>query len=448
MLLSGARGSAGVTPGVISYTVAPEDALGVAEPAGGALSFGTSAVDAAAGALSMELPKPRGVTTLATLRCAEPTRRVLLRFRTIEGHSGEAAVTLVVSRTPPTSAAIVRVPLRPLSHHYRLLEPLPAVESALASAWANHCAHHEKRAAEASALLTALQPRLAAAAGGEFASGSGAGASGAGGSGSGAAGSRFALPPSPPPGYPLGVLTCTGSFSLPQMHEWVATCLPDVPSRIVAEDGREEVTLAFRNGFVGTLLLVSYKRGSAVFRSDSPSALAILRDAIISAATAAKVRLSLTADVPPYGLRHIMALLHCKLVYLLTLQAKAEVLEAVREMVTTETAAAAAAGLPSPDLSFLHPAFADILANGDLYARHMRARKRMLSYVAGVAGDAWVDFHKFRGRDVAARLPEVLARLTGGAIGGAAAAATASIGPSDAYHVRPLETIAWMEQAY
>jgi hypothetical protein len=89
-------------------------------------------------------------------------------------------------------------------------------------------------------------------------------------------------PPVPPPTtFPFGVLTISGTFTLSQMHEWVASCLPDVPLRLTAE-GKDEIALAFKNVLVGTHLLCYYKKGNAIFRSDNPSALAILKEVRIT----------------------------------------------------------------------------------------------------------------------------------------------------------------------
>lgn len=64
----------------------------------------------------------------------------------------------------------------------------------------------------------------------------------------------------------------------------------------------------------------------------------------------------MTAEIPAYALRHILHLLHPKLHYMLTLQSKADLVEAVREMVATDG---------GTDTSYLHPEFQDILTNAD-----------------------------------------------------------------------------------
>jgi Bardet-Biedl syndrome 7 protein len=55
---------------------------------------------------------------------------------------------------------------------------------------------------------------------------------------------------------PMNKLQFSGPFTLSQMHEWIILLLPDVPSRIPDED----VSMSFRNAFVGTQLSVRYKK--------------------------------------------------------------------------------------------------------------------------------------------------------------------------------------------
>ena len=64
------------------------------------------------------------------------------------------------------------------------------------------------------------------------------------------------------------------------MHDWVGTALPEVPPR--AQEA--ERTLYFVNVFTDTELSVTYKKGHAIFKADSTSTIAILRDVVSSKA--------------------------------------------------------------------------------------------------------------------------------------------------------------------
>lgn len=107
-------------------------------------------------------------------------------------------------------------------------------------------------------------------------------------------------------------------------------------------------------------------------------------------------------DMPRYAIRHVLSLLHPRLTYTLALSQKCELVEAVREMVQTEQGA---------DRSFLHADYVDILANGERYQRELKSRPRLLEMLYGIATDAFVDFHKFQGRDVTPSIPALQAVL-------------------------------------
>ena len=100
------------------------------------------------------------------------------------------------------------------------------------------------------------------------------------------------------------------------------------------------------------------------------------------------------------------------------------------------------------DRSFLHPDYADIVANGERYQRELKSRPRLLEMLFGIAtgarrgglgggqqpfsaplphsspliarrlptfppprSDAFVDVHKFQGRDVTPQIPALMALL-------------------------------------
>ena len=62
--------------------------------------------------------------------------------------------------------------------------------------------------------------------------------------------------------------------------------------------GRDEVSLAFRNVFLSSHLLAAYSKGAATFKSDSPSAIAILKEAVTANATACVAGQSGRAELP------------------------------------------------------------------------------------------------------------------------------------------------------
>jgi len=107
----------------------------------------------------------------------------------------------------------------------------------------------------------------------------------------------------------VNTLRLTGTFTLSQMHEWVCFCLPDVPARLQ----EREVSMNFRNCFLGTILSAEYRKGEAVFKSDSVSTIAILKEVITRQATALKIRVNLSFDIVDETIINFLRLIHPKL---------------------------------------------------------------------------------------------------------------------------------------
>ena len=76
---------------------------------------------------------------------------------------------------------------------------------------------------------------------------------------------------------PLSTLSITGSFTLSDAHSWVTFCLPDVSNKLApASDGPQ--LLYFRSTFLRTVLVCEYEKGKASFKSDSATAISILKE--------------------------------------------------------------------------------------------------------------------------------------------------------------------------
>lgn len=100
-------------------------------------------------------------------------------------------------------------------------------------------------------------------------------------------------------GRPYDRLTFGGGFSLADAHNWIASCLPNVPDKIPAVEGEgpdDAISFYFLNRQWETALSVHYRRGQMVFLSDNPVALSHVREFVSREATSVKnIQLSITA---------------------------------------------------------------------------------------------------------------------------------------------------------
>jgi len=74
---------------------------------------------------------------------------------------------------------------------------------------------------------------------------------------------------------PVNVLTMNGDWSLRTFVSWISQCIPDVPSRVSHQS--DELVLAWKSLFVGDYILAHFRNGTAVFKSDSVTNIAILQ---------------------------------------------------------------------------------------------------------------------------------------------------------------------------
>lgn len=292
------------------------------------------------------LSRSDGNVLLATYRCQDTTNRLEMNVRTVEGQYGDLQA-LVIARMEPKTAQMVKVTIKPLSMHHRMQEDV------------------DDRA--------------------------------------------------------MNTLRLTGTFTMSQMHEWVCFCLPDVPARL--QD--KEVTMNFRNCYLGTLLVATYRcvcvcgytmqpdgshpiafaplhcsKGEAVFRSDSVSTIAILKEVITRQATALKVRINLSFDILDETVIHYLRLIHPKLTYTLGLAQKVDLIDALKEI-----------KLQEGDTSFLAPEYTEVIEHGARFKREFQNQPRALEMLYGLVTDLFVDKHKFRGRDVQHKIPALVSLL-------------------------------------
>lgn len=195
---------------------------------------------------------------------------------------------------------------------------------------------------------------------------------------------------------PLNQLRFEGEFTLMDMHTWIGFCIPEIPPKVASQ----EMSYFFRNVLLGTVLTAQYREGEAVFRSDSITTLAVLRETITREATQRKVRINLAfdprQDLKDESIPHFLQLLHPKLEFQRSLSKKVQLIEALREIKMQED-----------DVSFLAPEYSAILEDADRITEEFKHHTRQLDYLYGIVKDLFIDWHKFKGANVKPRIPQL-----------------------------------------
>jgi len=227
---------------------------------------------------------------------------------------------------------------------------------------------------------------------------------------------------------PLSTLTLTGSFSLSDVHSWVSFCLPEVPSKAATDGGAGVQAAYFRSSFLSTVLACEYEKGRAVFRSDSLTAVSILKEVVTKEATAKKIAIAVDLDLNTKSAAAALQLLRPELDKHFTLAKRHALLAPLREIATHELAGGAGAaqgGAPGgaatggggggaladrvDELSqFLQPSYVSILRDGEAIEAALKQAPRHLDFLRGIVTDLFVDLHKLQGRSAQSRVPQLL----------------------------------------
>ena len=186
---------------------------------------------------------------------------------------------------------------------------------------------------------------------------------------------------------PTCELRIQGQFNLDDMHTWIGACLNEVPAR--APPGQSELTYDFENVLLSTVLQVTIREGEGVFRSDSITPLALLKEYIAREATNLKMRININYDLSDATVPHFCKIVHPKLLYQLNLTGQAALIEGLKEIKMQED-----------DLSFLSEEYRAILDEEERIVAEIKEQPRQLDYIHGIIKDFFVDWHKFKGFNV------------------------------------------------
>jgi Bardet-Biedl syndrome 7 protein len=279
-----------------------------------------------------------GNEVLATYRCQDNVQRLEIKARTVEGQHGSVAAYVVPKIAPKTCQRIV-FQIKPLSLHEK--GRVAALANARVLVRADLLRPRAPVAQEA--IQDAIRTR------------------------------------------PLNTLTLTGDFSMPEIHAWLCNCVPDLNPRVTSDDA----DIFLRSSFLGTVLTGSYRKGHAVFRSDSVTTLLIVKEVLAKEASAKKVVVNPQVEVREESVFSVLEGLRPRLDHHFSLARRRELVAPLKELQAHEE-----------DISFLTPEYQDILKHADDVEREFKEAPRHLDFLRGIVHDLLVDLHKLQGKPV------------------------------------------------
>ncbi|XP_049765546.1 Bardet-Biedl syndrome 7 protein homolog isoform X2 [Schistocerca cancellata] len=194
---------------------------------------------------------------------------------------------------------------------------------------------------------------------------------------------------------PFNVLTLKGSFSLAEIHTWICFCLPEVPEK---PPMNEKNVLAFKSAFTDTMLLCSYWKGGAEFKSDNISTISILKDVLTREATKKKIKLDILCAVNEESVISVLHRLHPRLEEQQKMAHEVSLLEALHELRERES---------GWEQSLL-PEYRELLAAEKEVQLRYSQHPQQLERLYGLVSDLYIDRHKFKGQNVKGKIPQLL----------------------------------------
>jgi len=196
---------------------------------------------------------------------------------------------------------------------------------------------------------------------------------------------------------PMNEVRLTGSFTVMDMHRWLGLCVNELPSRPTDD----EMIVAYRSTFVGSVLHGKYGKGYATFRSDSVTTIGVLKDLITKEATNMKINLSINVDVREETFPRFLELINPKLTFQHSLAQQVRMVEPLREM-----------QLQEGQTKFLSPELQQVLDRAtEIQQQHEEAPRR-LAFLHNIVVAAYKDKWRLKGHmSVEHRLKDLVALL-------------------------------------
>eukprot|EP00040_Diaphanoeca_grandis_P009082 m.47554 g.47554 ORF g.47554 m.47554 type:complete len:712 (-) comp20518_c0_seq1:192-2327(-) len=196
---------------------------------------------------------------------------------------------------------------------------------------------------------------------------------------------------------PLNTLKLIGQFTLSNMHQWVALCLPGIETLRTETEDKDGVSVVFFSPFVGTQIECVYKAGEATFRSDNLSSISIVKDRIMKEATFKNIQIKMNLSISDESISHTLYKMAPRFEFYHSLMQQCGTLKALRELTSNnrngEEILTAAQKLVLDDAEAIEKTSQD-------YPFH-------LDHMCDKVEKLYLDAFKSRGMDVRNKLPEL-----------------------------------------
>uniref|UniRef100_A0A0M3I578 Bardet-Biedl syndrome 7 protein homolog n=1 Tax=Ascaris lumbricoides TaxID=6252 RepID=A0A0M3I578_ASCLU len=146
---------------------------------------------------------------------------------------------------------------------------------------------------------------------------------------------------------------------------------------------------------------MSFSRGSAIYRSDNISTIAIIRDVLSKEVTRRQIKVDIQCEMNEESVVHTLQLLHPKMVYQNNLTRRLQLAQALKELSDN-----------GDDLSYLSAEMRDLLESYDKLHEEALTYGVHLDRLIGIITDLYIDKERMAGRNGKAKIEELLRILS------------------------------------
>ena len=188
----------------------------------------------------------------------------------------------------------------------------------------------------------------------------------------------------------------SGDWTFRAFNSWLNQCIPDVPSRASGN----ESSLSWKSLFVGDYITCTFRSGSAVFKSDSVTAIAILQEFLTKLAIENNVSISsVNIDIDVQSAIHFFDLIRPKLEYHHKINEQHSWISALREIESHED-----------DLSCLSDKMLHILKKSDEIMKAYKTSPKHLQFIKNMIASNIYNFAKLQNIQISKQNMEELRR--------------------------------------
>lgn len=179
------------------------------------------------------------------------------------------------------------------------------------------------------------------------------------------------------------------------VFEWLQSALPDMAFNLGADATAE--TVYFKNCYSSAVSMCRLERNNIYFESQSPSTVAVFKEAITRQANFRRVTLNESTRASAEAVEAYLSLFQQNLDYQLSLARKVAVVDAVKEVTHAELGAASSSEGSLSTPAWLPRELHDVYRDSDRICKEYKEKGRVLDYICGVITGAHTDYYRLQG---------------------------------------------------